>query len=73
MLELILGGILAALVAALGAYAYGRRGGRQSAKVEAQAKRTEALKAKGDVGNEVAGMDDFRAHSSLKRWMRADD
>ena len=72
-LEFILGGVLAAIVAAVGAYLTGQRRGAKAEKNKAEAQKAEAMRKRKEIADEVDGMDDHRARSELDRWLRNDD
>ena len=72
-LEAILGGALAAIVAAVGMYFAGRRKGRLAEQQKQEARKAEAMRARREIDNEVDGMDDYRARSELDRWLRGDE
>lgn len=67
-------GYLAAIGTALaiiaGAFLYGQRAGRSSAKDEQAAANAKAIKKAGDVEHEVKNLDDAGVDAGLSKWMR---
>lgn len=59
-----------ALAIIAGAFLYGQRAGRSSAKDEQAAANAKAIKKAGDVENEIKNMDDAGVDAGLGKWMR---
>lgn len=59
-----------ALAIIAGAFLYGQRAGRSSAKEEQAAANAKAIKKAGDVEHEVKNLDDAGVDAGLGKWMR---